>query len=105
MIGGSIIIPIRGVNGEKIVISSTAQNLKPGIYDRVIRAINMQKQLIFNDINIINVGPASSGATVIIMGLDSSNSYRISCSFLTSAGVLTTANVVITKDNQIKIVT
>ena len=52
MTGGQVIIPIRGVNNEKIYITSVAQSIKPGTYQKIKRAIEMQKELVFNDIMI-----------------------------------------------------
>lgn len=52
MIGGQIIIPIRSRTGEKINITTTPTGVKEGTFDKIKRAIAMQKELVFEDLII-----------------------------------------------------
>lgn len=52
MIGGQVIIPIRGVNNEKITIESDPVELKAGTYKKIKRAIELQKEIVFEDLYI-----------------------------------------------------
>ena len=67
MTGGYTIIPLRSATGEKINVTSTAVNLKPGTYKKFLRAIRLQKPIIINDLKLSNF-EARPGIFVSISG-------------------------------------
>ena len=62
MIGGQVLIPIRGVNNEKINLTQTQQPIKPGTFQKIKRAIALQKEIVLEDIVIDGFVYSSGGA-------------------------------------------
>lgn len=83
MIGGQIIVPIRGVNGEKISITTTAQNIKPGTYAKIKRAVEMQKELVLEDVSL-NEYPVTSSGNLSFETIVTSSGIGAFCFHVTS---------------------
>ena len=65
MIGGQIIVPIRGVNNEKISLTTTYQDVKKGTYAKIERALNMQKELVLEDL-IVGTNIITSASVFVL---------------------------------------
>ena len=105
MIGGQIIIPLRDENGNKITITTTAKNLKPGTYAKILRAINMQKELVFEDVNYGPVGKTASSASIsLCVGLDTDESFRLVVSYIATNGSTASSSAKITKGDTIVVI-
>ena len=63
MVGGQVIIPLRNRNGDKISITTTATGIKVGTYQKIMKAIKLQKEIVFNDI-IIDDKPYTAGSVI-----------------------------------------
>ena len=75
MIGGQCIIQIRGVNNEKIEITTTQKNLKKGTFEKIRRAIELQKEIVFED--VIVGKKVSSFSVAFALGDDTLETIRI----------------------------
>ena len=105
MIGGQVIIPIRNANNEKFTVTSTATVLKAGTYDKIVRAIALQKELVLEDL-VVNLGSnltinAASHSAAYSIGLDTTKSVRVIVYYYTPDATPTSATIKVTNENKI----
>ena len=102
MIGGQVIVPIRGANNQKVKISSTPVILKARTYERIIRAFTLQKELVFNDIiatSGTNEYALCSCSNLACVSVDTNKSIRLTLTGYNDAGVPVTIAIRITNAN------
>ena len=101
MIGGAVLIPIRGVNDEIVEITTTPKNLKPGTYAKFIRGIQLQKELIVSDLKIDGVDMCFSASSLVAPGQDTSKKLNIGVRSLNAVGTAIAYTIYITNTDTI----
>ncbi len=52
MIGGYVLVPLVDNNGVPVGLTSTEKTVKTGTYNKIIRALKMNKEVIFDKVQI-----------------------------------------------------